>query len=56
MAFDAISAQEILAPAQLIDAAADPAADLAETHPDRLLAFLFVAPRECEAVDRLLQG
>ncbi|MDO1559215.1 hypothetical protein Q0812_07210 [Brevundimonas sp. 2R-24] len=37
--------------AQLIAAAADPAADMDE---QRLLAFLFVAPRPCEALDRLL--
>ena len=40
--------------AGLIDAATDPEAALATSNPDRLLAFLYVAPRECEAVDALL--
>ena len=45
-----------ISPAQLIDAAPAPAVDMAETNPDRLLAFLYVAPQPCEALDRLLAG
>ncbi|HEY0053130.1 MAG TPA: hypothetical protein VGB49_06935 [Caulobacteraceae bacterium] len=40
--------------AGLIDGAQDPDVALAAGNPDRLLAFLYVAPRECEAVDALL--
>ncbi len=34
--------------------AADPSPELAETDPDRLLAFLYVSPRPCAALDALL--
>jgi hypothetical protein len=40
--------------AGIIDRAGDPDPSLAETDPDRLLAYLFVAPRACAAVDALL--
>jgi len=36
------------------DRAGDPEPSLAETDPDRLLAYLFVAPRPCTAGDALL--
>jgi len=36
------------------ESAADPAPELAETDPDRLLAFLYVSPRPCAALDALL--
>ena len=29
--------------------------DWAESHPDRALAWLFVSPRPCEALDRLFK-
>jgi len=35
-------------------AAADPDPQWAERHPDRLLAFLYVSPRPCAALDALL--
>ena len=34
--------------------AADPAPELAEADPGRLLAFLYVSPRPCAALDALL--
>lgn len=40
--------------AKLIDAARDPEPHWAQRNPDRMLAFLFVAPRDCDAVDQLL--
>jgi len=40
--------------AKLIDAVETPDADWARSNPDRMLAFLFVAPRDCAAVDQLL--
>jgi hypothetical protein len=40
--------------AKLIDAARDPEPHWAQSNPDRMLAFLFVAPRDCDAVDQLL--
>jgi hypothetical protein len=36
--------------------AADPAPEWAEHHPDRLLAFLYVSPRPCDALDALLKA
>lgn len=33
---------------------ADPAPGWATRHPDRALAFLFVSPRDCSAVDELM--
>jgi hypothetical protein len=33
---------------------ADPAPGWATRHPDRALAFLFVSPRDCAAVDELM--
>ena len=41
------------APSQLA-LAADPAPELAERDPARLLAFLYVSPRPCAALDALL--
>ncbi len=40
--------------AKLIDGARDPEPHWAQSNPDRMLAFLFVAPRDCDAVDQLL--
>lgn len=40
--------------AKLIDVVETPDADWARSNPDRMLAFLFVAPRDCVAVDQLL--
>ncbi|MBX7250050.1 MAG: hypothetical protein K1X35_13525 [Caulobacteraceae bacterium] len=40
--------------ARLIDEARDPEPHWAQSNPDRMLAFLFVAPRDCAAVDQLL--
>lgn len=40
--------------AKLIDEARDPEPHWAQGNPDRMLAFLFVAPRDCAAVDQLL--
>jgi hypothetical protein len=37
-----------------IQGAPDPAPELAEADPDRLLAFLYVSPRPCAALDALL--
>jgi hypothetical protein len=34
--------------------AADPAPEMAHDDPDRLLAFLYVSPRPCAALDALL--
>ncbi len=57
MPFDAFAQDAVaISPAQLIDAAPAPAVDMAETNPDRLLAFLYVAPQPCEALDCLLAG
>lgn len=39
---------------KLIDAVRDPEPHWAQSNPDRMLAFLFVAPRDCDAVDQLL--
>ena len=36
------------------EAPADPAPELAETDPGALLAFLYVSPRPCAALDALL--
>ena len=33
---------------------ADPEAGWASRHPDRALAFLFVSPRDCAALDELM--
>ncbi|MBS0295470.1 MAG: hypothetical protein JSR45_04105 [Proteobacteria bacterium] len=45
----------VLSPAAgAIDRAGDPDPALASTDPDRLLAYLFVTPRACAAVDALL--
>lgn len=40
--------------ARLIDTVQDPDPHWAQGNPDRMLAFLFVAPRDCAAVDQLL--
>jgi hypothetical protein len=40
--------------AKLIDGVRDPEPHWAQSNPDRMLAFLFVAPRDCDAVDQLL--
>ncbi|GAA0869412.1 hypothetical protein GCM10009116_12480 [Brevundimonas basaltis] len=59
MPFDSIAvspAQPLIAPlspAALIDAASEPCADWTALNPDRALALLFVAPRDCAAVDVL---
>lgn len=57
MAFDAFPlASDKIAPLSLgalIDAASAPSADVASANPDRALAMLFVAPRDCMAVDVL---
>jgi len=37
-----------------ISTAADPDPMWAERHPDRLLAFLYVSPRPCAALDALI--
>lgn len=48
-------AQPIMVPtASLIDAAAAPCPKWAVENPDRALALLFVAPRDCDAVDALV--
>jgi hypothetical protein len=36
------------------DEVADPEAGWAARHPDRALAFLFVSPRDCAALDELM--
>lgn len=41
-------------PATLIEAAGDPCPIWAAENPDRALALLFVAPRDCAAVDVLV--
>ncbi len=58
MPFDAFASDHAvsISPARLVDAAPAPAEDMAATNPDRLLAFLYVAPQPCEALDRLLAG
>lgn len=38
-----------------IATAEDPAVEWAQTHPERLLAFLYVSPRPCAALDALLK-
>ena len=38
----------------MFELAADPDPVWAAGNPDRMLAFLFVAPRDCAAVDQLL--
>ncbi len=62
MPFDSIAfsvADSAIAPgstvglAALIDAAGEPCPDWAALNPDRALALLFVAPRDCAAVDVL---
>lgn len=60
MAFDAAvyptrrPAAAPLSIAALIDAAGDPCPIWAAENPDRALALLFVAPRDCAAVDILV--
>lgn len=59
MPFDALtySRQPAPAPASLtalIDAAGEPCPVWAAENPDRALAFLFVAPQDCAAVDVLV--
>jgi hypothetical protein len=59
MAFDSIAfSPEPVAASQptsaLIEAAGDPCPIWAEQNPDRALALLFVAPRDCIAVDVLV--
>lgn len=57
MAFDALAPSADLAPLSptaLIDSVETPAADWAEANADRFLAFLYVAPRPCEGLDRLI--
>jgi hypothetical protein len=39
---------------RLIDDVRDPDPHWAQRNPDRMLAFLFVAPRDCAAIDQLL--
>jgi hypothetical protein len=54
MPFDAelpISHTLTFAPAAVV---ADPAPEMALADPDRLLAFLYVSPRPCAALDALL--
>jgi hypothetical protein len=38
----------------VVEAPADPAPELADADPARLLAFLYVSPRPCAALDALL--
>ncbi len=57
MPFDAelpIRAGDSLRPSCPVEAAPDPAPGLADADPDRLLAFLYVSPRPCPALDALL--
>lgn len=59
MPFDAITYSRRPAPAPvalkaLIDAAGEPCPVWAAENPDRALAFLFVAPQDCAAVDVLV--
>lgn len=59
MPFDAITYSRQPAPAPvaltaLIDAAGEPCPVWAAENPDRALAFLFVAPQDCAAVDVLV--
>ena len=62
MAFDALPSDPIapraaaLSPAALIDAAAAPDRVWARENPGRLLAFLFVAPQDCDAIDELMSA
>ena len=56
MPFDAelpIRASQTLRHSTLVEAA-DPSPELAKTDPDLLLAFLYVSPRPCAALDALL--
>lgn len=56
MPFDAelpIRAQTIIR-STVVEAPADPAPELAEADPAGLLAFLYVSPRPCAALDALL--
>ena len=57
MPFDSATyapAQPVAIPAaRLIDAVQDLCPEWAELNPDRALALLFVAPRDCAAVDVL---
>jgi len=58
MAFDSIAYAPTplasgLPMSALFDAAGDPCPIWAEQNPDRALALLFVAPRDCVAVDVL---
>ena len=41
---------------EAIATAADPAPAMAQADPAGLLAFLFVSPRPCAALDALLEG
>lgn len=41
--------------ASLLEGAPDPDPALAHADEGRLLAYLFVSPRPCEAVDRLME-
>ena len=57
MPFDAelpIRAGHSLRRSCLVEGAPDPAPELAEVDPDRLLAYLYVSPRPCAALDALL--
>lgn len=58
MAFDAATfapSAPVRAPLDaVIDAAGAPCPIWAKANPDRALAFLFVAPQDCAAVDTLL--
>ncbi len=57
MPFDAelpIRASDSLRRSCPVEAAPDPAPELADADPDRLLAFLYVSPRPCAALDALL--
>lgn len=48
------AAERAVQAAALIEAVGDPDPAWAASNPDRMLAFLFVAPRDCAAVDALL--
>ncbi|MGI8841998.1 MAG: hypothetical protein ACR2F8_14655 [Caulobacteraceae bacterium] len=59
MPFDAEFVPAALSPAQrlaerLMAPLADPDTALAAADPARLLAFLYIAPRPCEALDALI--
>jgi len=58
MAFDALTAHEIptvaAEPASFFNRpVANPDAAWVASNPDRMLALLFVSPRDCEAIDAL---